>query len=172
MRVNCGECLEVKASVAEAFINQISSGSEVGVIIDAVRKKRFKAVVTEVGIASTDTGTAYPVTVALQEGCDDIRAGMAADVLFKLARGNGKPYIGVPIIAIGEDRNGRFVFVLKQNSEGDWIARRRAVEIEEFADQEDISVLSGLEAEELVVTAGIRRIVDGQKVKLLTNPES
>lgn len=171
MRVNCGECLEVKVSVAEAFINQISSGSEVEVLIDAIQEKRFKAVVTEVGIASTETGTAYPVTVALQEGCDDIRAGMAADVLFRLARGDGKPYIGIPAIAVGEDRYGRFVFVLSKNSEGDWIVNRRPVTIDEFAEK-DISVLSGLEANELIVTAGIRRIVDGQKVKPLTMPES
>lgn len=171
MRVNCGECLEVKVSVAEAFINQISSGSEVDVIVDAIQEKRFKAVVTEVGIASSETGTAYPVTVALQEGCEDVRAGMAADVLFRLARGDGKPFIGIPAIAVGEDRNGRFVFVLK-NKDGDWTVNRRAVEIDEFEGEQHISVLSGLNAEEMVVTAGIRRIVDGQKVKPLTMPES
>ena len=166
MRVNCGDCLEVKVSVAEAFINQVTSGSEVSVVVDALKNKKFKAIVTEVGIASTESGAAYPVTAALQEGCNEVRSGMAADVIFNLARGDGKPYIGVPALAVGEDRNGRHVFVLKENSDGNWQANRRKVEIGEFVN-EDLSILSGLEANELVITAGIRRIVDGQKVKLL-----
>jgi len=169
-KVNCGECPEVKISVSSSFISQILAGSEVEVSFDAFADQHFKAIVTEVGVSSADTSTAFPVTVAMQEGCDQIRAGMAADVSFTLDSGGGNASIMLPEVAVSEDRKGRYVFILQQDANENWITQRRSVEIGEFG-MDGLMISSGVTEGELVVTAGVRRIIDGQKVKLLADME-
>lgn len=164
--VNCGDCADVKMSVPGNFINSVKAGNEVEVEFDAFPTRSFRAIVTEVGVSSSGTATAFPVTVALQEGCAEIRAGMAADVSFSIPVTNNQNTIVIPPVAATEDRIGRFVFVLEQNSDKRWFAKRRPVEIGELTPT-GLIVTKGIEADELIVTAGVSRIVDGQEVKLL-----
>ena len=50
------------------------------VSFDALGERSYRAKVTEIGVASANTSSAFPVTVSLLEECDQFRAGMAADV--------------------------------------------------------------------------------------------
>ena len=170
LKVNCGECANVKIVVPGSFVNQISSGEEVQVSFGALSEQSYRATVTEIGVASANTSSAFPVTVALQEGCDQIRSGMAADVAFETMLGNGQSNMRVPQVSVGEDGQGKYVFVLEQDSSGDWFARRRSIELGEFVPP-GLTISSGLREGELIVTAGVRRIVDGQKVKMLPEME-
>ena len=73
-------------------------------------------------------------------------------------------------VAVGEDREGRFVFVLEpQAEEGTGLVRRRDVSVGELTG-DGLEILSGLEDGELVVTAGVRRLSDGEEVKVLEIP--
>jgi hypothetical protein len=101
---------------------------------------------------------------------------MAATVTFRFESGDGAERIVVPPVAVGEDRDGRFVFVLdrevrpsgvRPSGEGELaVARRRAVTVGDLT-PEGIEIEDGLADGELLVTAGVRRIQDGQQVKLL-----
>jgi hypothetical protein len=74
----------------------------------------------------------------------------------------------VPAVAIGEDRDGRFVFVLERGDGGDGTVRRRPVRIgKPQSSLAGIEVLDGLEVGEEVVTAGVRRLTDGMAVRVL-----
>ncbi len=92
---------------------------------------------------------------------------MAAEVTFRFsATGEQGRGVIVPSTAIGEDRQGRFVFALEP-TDGDFaIARRRAVQLGEPI-SEGIVVLDGLQVGELVATAGTHFLEDGQRVRLL-----
>ncbi len=68
-------------------------------------------------------------------------------------------------MAVGEDRQGRFVFVLEASGEGRGLVRRRQVTLGEIRGT-GVEVLSGLRAGERIVTAGLRRLTDGQEVRL------
>ena len=166
VRVNCGECSEVTVSVPETFISGVEAGDVVEVVIDAIAGEVFPAAVTEVGVASGQAGTTFPVIVALTHNCPNVRSGMAADVRFTFMSETGEDKILVPGVAVGEDRSGRYVFILTSAGDGYWTASRRSVEIGAIYPG-SIEVLSGLEEGELVVTAGVRRIMDGQRVSLL-----
>ena len=72
--------------------------------------------------------------------------------------------LAVPWVSVGEDRDGRFVFVLEPESKGVGTVHRRAVAIGAIGQR--IEILEGLEAGDLVVTAGTRRLADGMQVKL------
>ena len=73
----------------------------------------------------------------------------------------------VPTVAVLEDRQGRFVFVVRPQSEETefGIIHRRAVTVGELT-TDGLEILQGLKDRDKVVTAGVSRIVDGQKVRL------
>lgn len=165
VRLNCGDCPEVHVSVPETQIHGVGVGDAVAVTFAALPGERFPATVTEVGVAMTSSASAFPVVAKLTEHCGRVRPGMAADVAFSFDSGGQAGGVIVPTVAVGEDRIGRYVFVLEARDEARYTARRRAVETGQPTVL-GIPVLSGLEAGERVVTAGVRRITDGMTVRL------
>jgi RND family efflux transporter MFP subunit len=143
----------------------VREGSGVRVTFDAIPGEVFPASVTEVGVV-TGMSTTYPVTVRLQEADPDVRPGMAAEVAFRFGSPDDKERFLVPPIAVGEDRMGRYVFLVEEEAEGFGVTRRRPVTVGELR-EEGIEVLEGVSDGDLLVVAGISKIVDGMKVKLL-----
>lgn len=165
VRVNCGDQPEVEVAVPESLITQIRPGDEVTVRFDALPGRSFAAAVNEVGIATGRSTTTYPVTVGLREADPAILPGMAAEVVFHLDRGAETGGVLVAPAAVGEDRDGRFVFVVEATGEGLAVAHRRPVTVGELRG-DHLTVLDGLAPGEKVVTAGVSRITDGQTVRL------
>lgn len=163
-QLNCGDCAEIVVAVPQGFIGRIREGGRAQVLIDALPGEAVTAVVTEVGVAAV--GTTYPVTAQVDGDCPALRSGMAADVRFVLDREGGQRRIAVPPVAVGEDRDGNYVFVLEVDESGRWFARRRAVEVAGVG-PDGVIVGAGLAEGELIVTAGVRRIADGLQVRLL-----
>ncbi len=163
--------IEVQVAVPEVLISQVREGESVTVTFDALPAQIFSARVTEVGVASTGYATTFPVTVRLEEADQAARPGMAAEVSFKFestqqAGGSlERKRILVPSVAVGEDRQGRFVFVVEPTEPGFGIAERRPVMIGDLTEQ-GIEILQGLNDGERVVTAGVSKLTDGQKVRI------
>ncbi len=94
-----------------------------------------------------------------------MRSGMAAEVICRYRGTASDGSLSVPWVAVGEDREGRFVFVLEPDSEGIGTVHRRSVSVGAIG--KNIEILDGLEeGGELIVTAGTRRLSDGMRVKL------
>ena len=163
--MNCGECAEINVAIPETIINLVKEESDVTVTADAYPGQEFKAMVTEVGVA-TGAGATFPVKVKLTGDCPGFRSGMAADVQFDFGTSTGAHALVVPPVSVGEDREGRYVFVLQEEG-GHWYARRRAVDVSDEGTGSGLQITSGLDEGELVATAGVRRIQDGIEVKLL-----
>lgn len=167
VRLNCGDCAEIRVDVPGVYIGRMQSGAAVQVSIAALPGQQFKGVVTEVGVGTDQNRSIYPVTVLLQEGCAAVRSGMAADVTVRLAgTGSSESQLLVPFVSVGEDRDGHFVFVLSAAADEKYLAARRSVKIGP-PNPDGLEILSGLREGELVATAGVRRLVDGQVVTLL-----
>lgn len=160
--VTCGAAAEVEVGVPENVIGSIKKDDFVTVSFNAVRGETFAGRVTEVGLV-VGTSSTYPVTIQLLESDSRIRSGMTADVGFRAAGGTG---IRVPAVAVGEDGLGRFVFVVEPAEQGFGVTRRRPVKIGELT-AFGMEIEDGLSAGDVVVTAGVTRIVDGQKVKVM-----
>ena len=161
-----GARLEVKVSLHEVMIFHIEENDTVSVAFDAFSEERITGVVTEVGVMSTGLATTYPVTVQLLQENPEWRSGMATEVTFRIVVKGERDRLVVPSVAVGEDDQGRFVFVLEESGKGLGIVHRRLVRVGGLRD-EGIEILSGLKKKELVVTAGVSQIQDGQQVKLL-----
>lgn len=165
-QLSAGEVPEVLVAVPEILISRVQRGAAVTVSFDAIAGKTFGAKVFEVGVAPSQGGSTYPVTVRLNEKTDEVRPGLAAEVAFEFKATGGKDRIVVPAAAVAEDRNGRYAYVLEKTEEGFGKVKRRAVEIGDLT-TEGIEIKKGLGDGDLLVTAGVSRIVDGQRVKVL-----
>lgn len=162
-----GSRLEVRVSIPEILISQIKAKDKVTVKFDAITGKEFAATISEVGVTTMGMGTTYPVTLILNQTDPDIRAGMAATAAFSFESQDNRIRFLVPTVAVGEDREGRFVFLaeLIPDQEGFAVVRRKPVIVGELT-ADGIEIFSGLADGDLVVTAGLSHIVEGQKVKL------
>jgi len=166
VRVNCGECAEILIDVPSAWIGRLSQGVEATVSIPALKMGNIRATVSEIGVTTARGGSAYAVTVVLSDACDDVRSGMAAEVEISMP-GLMPDGIVVPYVSVGEDRDGHYVFVLEPGDDGSFVARRRSIDINIVPNPEGMQVRDGLQQGELIATAGVRRLVDGQVVTLL-----
>jgi RND family efflux transporter MFP subunit len=165
--LTAGSAIEVKVSMPELLISEIVEGSEVEVTFDAIPDVKYPAKVTEVGVASTAMATTFPVTVRLTTSDENIRSGMASQVAFRFESRDQRERFLVPSVAVGEDRQGRFVYVVEPipDQPGQGIVHRRAAAVGELT-AEGLEIFEGLADGEYVVTAGISSLKEGQKVKM------
>ncbi len=166
-----GSNLEVRVGVPEILIARIREGSAVTINFDAISDRRFGGTVTEVGVAASELATVYPVTALLEETSPDIRPGMAAEITFSFTSADRREHIFVPPVAVGEDRASHFVFVVEDVAEGFGTARRKRVEVGELS-SDGLEIKEGLSDGDLLVTAGVNKLVDGRKVKLPARMEN
>jgi RND family efflux transporter MFP subunit len=163
----CGDDLEVDLDIPESVIAGIKKDSEVKVIFPAIPGKVYKGKVYEVGVSSIQGGTTFPVTIALTgPHTEDLKPGLSADVAFSIGNGHvdRNSVVIVPPFAVGEDPEGRFVFILNPTQQDRAIVKRRPVTIGNIL-QSGIEVLEGLEPGIRVVTAGVSVLHDGMEVK-------
>ena len=164
---------EVVVDLPGSVITAIREGASAVVECDAIPDENFEAFVTEVGVAASGA-TTFPVTVQLARRDDRVRPGMAAEVTFRLASSNALVNrIFVPAVAVGEDRDGRFVFLAEPEEQGEAIVRRKPVTVGDLTtdgERDLIEVLEGLAEGDIIITAGVRRLEDGRLVRLPEAP--
>jgi len=166
MLVTTGRGLEVEITMPESLIAHVSRGDAAVARFDAVPESALPATVTEVGVAATGSGTLFPVVVRLEEDHPNLRAGMAAQVEFSFSTADPSGRLLLPFHAVGEDRQGRYVFVVEPTEEGRGVARRRSVTLGELSSDGVVEVLSGVEDGDRVVTAGVGSLGDGETVRI------
>ena len=166
VEVVCGSHLEVEVAVPENFISKIHSKMPVMVSFHAMPGNQFPAVVTKVSVSAGKMTSTFPVTVQLQSSVPDFRSGLASDVQFTFEGKKGDPKILVPAVAVGEDQEGTFVFLLEKQDDGTGIVQRHPVQVGELT-PEGLEIVDGLRNGAHIVTGGVRRLHDGQPVRLM-----
>jgi membrane fusion protein, multidrug efflux system len=160
-----GESIEIETAVPEGLIRQVAVGQVVRVEFPALRGREFGGSVTEVGVAVTGSSATFDVVARLDGDVSEVRSGMAAEITFPLERSGDR--LVVPAVSVGEDRQGRFVYVVEADSPGQGVVRRRSVTVGLPSEAlTGIEILDGLAEGEVVVTAGVRRLSDGMRVRL------
>ncbi len=161
---------EVEVAIPETVIAQIQRDMEVSVTFEAVPNKTFRGLVTEVGIVTSQISSTYPVTVALQTHDPNVRAGMVADVVFTFELPDKGERMIIPSHAVMEDQKGRYVFIAQPLGDGIATTKRVDVTVGTLS-SEGMEITSGLSDGQFVVTAGVSRIKEDMKVKLLETKE-
>ncbi len=160
----CGDGLEVKLNIPETVISFIENGMTVDVTFPAIEGQVFAGKVTEVGVSSIGGSTTFPVDVLIEDpNADQLKAGLSADVIFAISLSDTEVVL-VPPFAVGEDDQGRFVYVLTSQENGLSTVHRTPVTIGN-AVQDGLEITSGLKPGMRIVTAGVSALRDGMEVK-------
>ncbi|MEM9679242.1 MAG: efflux RND transporter periplasmic adaptor subunit, partial [Bacteroidota bacterium] len=151
--LNAGNAIEISLGLPESVINAVKNGMEVQVSFTAIEKEMFKAVITEVAPALNTSTSTYPITVTVTDSDDRIKSGMAANVFFEFVN-EDVPIntIIVPANAIGEDADGRFVFLIEEQADTA-VVRKQAITIGNLTPQ-GFEVKAGLKVGQKIATAG------------------
>ncbi len=164
--VNCGDDLEIELGIPDSLIASVNKDAEVSIRFDAIADTGFNGIVTEVGITSESGAPTFPVIVAINGQDERLRSGLSADVTFRFATSGRTDAYLLPLSAIANSGNDPFVFVAQADGDdGQATVVKRAVEIGELTEL-GIEVLRGIRPGDLVVTAGVSVIRDGQRVLL------
>ena len=163
--LNAGTNMEIRLGMPESVINGVKNGMRVSVSFSSLKDKIFDAEVSEVSPSIDVNTSTYPVKVTILNPSDEIKTGMSANVTFSFEiNENIIASLKVPANAVGEDANGKFVFVISE-SNGKSVVNKRPIKIGDLT-PEGFEVVSGVQAGERIATAGLQTLLDGQEVKL------
>lgn len=157
--------LEVDIAVPEGDIAGFERGQRAEVRVPALPDATLDATVTEVGVSTSQGARTYPVTLTLAGDTSGLRPGMTAEATITGGRERQAPSVELPPSAVSADGEGTFVWVVEPTGPEVGTAHRRAVEAGELTD-DSFSITSGLEDGEIVITAGLRFLSEGQEITL------
>ncbi|MFS4417876.1 efflux RND transporter periplasmic adaptor subunit [Maribacter sp. 2307ULW6-5] len=163
--LNAGTEMQIELGLPESIINQVEMKMPVDISISSIEGKTFKGTVSELSPAIDASTATYPVRVNFTEPTEEIKTGMAASVTFALsANGAQQQTLRIPAQAVGEDSNGRFVFLVTE-ADGKTVVKKNPVKVGDLNSQ-GFAVIEGLKAGQQIATAGLQTLLDGQEVSL------
>lgn len=163
--------LKVKFTMPDNYIFLLKNENKsFSVTFDNYKNVSFNAVLKEY-VDVSYAGTGIPVKIVIDDPKYDnskylIKPGFTCSIKFvsdfSLIAPEG--VISIPMSAVFGDpqNNDTYVWVVKDNK-----VKKRKVEIKDPYNVSDVVVTSGLQDNEVVVTAGVYQLREGQEVKLL-----
>ncbi|SFC61841.1 efflux RND transporter periplasmic adaptor subunit [Pseudoalteromonas denitrificans] len=159
--------LEVQIMIPETLIRDLSTGNKMRIHYPAFPNLNGEGTVTEIGTRAR-TANAFPVTVLIDTSITGLRAGMTAEVDFTFVGVGRTGYRGqafrLPLSALGAGA-GQSSYVFVYNEKNQTISKR-VVQTENIINNK-VMVSSGLKADEIIATAGVSFLREGQNVRLL-----
>ena len=155
---------KVEAEVPETLITFIEKGQIVRVKFPTLNGLELPGTVSQVGTRA-GIGNAFPVHVKLDKTVSQLRPGMTTEVAFTYQNGAGTAKgLMIPIAALlaGSD-NQHFVYIFDQTSSN---VKKTLIQVGELRDN-NVEVTSGVRAGDIITTAGVEFLADGQQVTLL-----
>ena len=156
---------EIHIDIPEQRVAGIELHQKVSVTLWADGNRRITARIREIAAAADPASRTYRVKATLLEGQDEARLGKTATVWIPVTT---SPRIAVPLSAVFTPQNEpgrpRVWLVDEQGS----TVRSVPVQLGEALDGEHI-VVAGVVSGQLVVSAGVQRLAEGQAVRLPEN---
>ncbi|NNG10834.1 MAG: efflux RND transporter periplasmic adaptor subunit [Arenibacter sp.] len=151
---------QVLAMVPESEILQITSGSEVRVLIKTLNES-FKGKVEEVSTSAKNTGGQYMVKVMLDKTEHNLLSGMYATVQFPREQNRDTNKILIPLNAVVQNGQLSGVYTVSESNTAllRWLRLGRT-----FGDS--VEVLSGLSAEEQYIISAEGKLYNGAKISI------
>ena len=161
------DTVKIVVGVPDTVVRSVKVGQPVDVAIDAFPARTFHARISRMSSAADSITRNFEVEVAISNHDHLLRVGMIGSLQFANADGASRTSaLLLPLSAVVQAKDGKYgVFVVSNSSAGE-VARLRGVDIGAVNGSE-ITVVSGLETGERIITTGANLLKDGQRIEVL-----
>lgn len=161
--------MEVRIMVPETLIQELKQDAHLAVRFPVIPNIEMQGIISEIGTRA-ESANAFPITVVLEQDNPSLRAGMTAEVDVTFdgigLTGFSGDTVTVPVSALASGLDQQvFVFVFDPQTQQ---LTKRLVQTENIMSNE-VYLSAGLTEGEIIATAGVAFLRDGQKVTLLEN---
>lgn len=146
--------LEVEINIPENKLSEVKIGTPCEISFWA-NPEKVSGVVREISPMADSTSKTYRVKISLQNLREDINLGMTASAIFPAKNLNG---VILPLSAIYQTGENSQVWIVTAENK----AALKNVTVQDFSNNEVL--VSGLNAGEIVITAGVHKLREGQEV--------
>jgi RND family efflux transporter MFP subunit len=158
--INLGN-MYVSTSVPETYIGKLKVGTEVDVFLTSLGKT-YKGRVRQVGNYLNPNNRSFGIEVSVPNPENLLRPNQVAKL--KIIDYTSKNSIVVPTNVVQEDGTGnKFVFTVTNANGKTGTAKKVLVKVGKSSDNVT-EILSGLSANDIIVTEGVNSIADGMKL--------
>jgi RND family efflux transporter MFP subunit len=145
-----------EATVSEMEVQKIQAGQPVEITVDALPGRKFQGKVRKILPTAENRSRQFTVQIDVPNSKGDLKPGMFARGSIEISRRDNA--VIIPKDALIQSGNDWIVYVVSGS-----VARQRMV-ITGFETRTDMEVVSGLSADDRVVTVGQDKLSDGVKV--------
>lgn len=162
LRIARPEEMEVAIAVPEGKLAEIRAAREISVSLWADPQRKLKGELRELASAADPATRTYAARISLKETSPELRLGMTARVSIADSNNAG---VEIPLGAVVDQGKGASVWVASAGK-----VNPRKVKLGEFTESSAV-ISEGLQAGELVVIAGISRLVADESVETRIAPK-
>jgi membrane fusion protein, multidrug efflux system len=152
---------EIEISVPENKLGELNAAQDIAVTLWAAPDKVYRGKVREISPAADAVTRTYAVRVSVPDADAAMKLGMTANVYLR-GVGRGR-LVELPATAVFKQDSGAAVWVVEPQS---GVVRAVAVEVARYH-EDKVSVSAGLKGGEIVVRAGVHKLFEGEKVRVL-----
>lgn len=164
-KLDSNGALEVDMSIPDTIVGRLTVGAPVTIDATTITGCGCSGRITEIGSSAT-AANAVPVTAAILESPAGLLPGTSVDVSVALSNNGGARGFLVPLVAIapGDDKARGYVFKFDSAS---GVVRKTPIQAADVVSGNLIGITNGVEAGDIVASAGVSFLRDGQRVRLL-----
>ncbi|MGH6624867.1 MAG: efflux RND transporter periplasmic adaptor subunit, partial [Burkholderiaceae bacterium] len=151
---------EIAIGIPEQYLALMQGAKDISVQLWA-GGPRMKGQLREVSPVADAATRTFPARVTLIDAPAEVALGMTATVSF--ATPTAQPVIALPLQALMSEGGATHAWVVDPATD---TVRRTQVDVDNIAGNE-VVVKGGLKAGDVIVTAGVHQLKDGQKVRIL-----
>ncbi len=167
--IEASGALEVRFDIPETTISRITLGMPVTVTFPTAPGNVLRARITEIG-SSAGRANAFPVKAGLENPPSKVRSGMTTEATLLLKQEGTKSDYLVPLAAIApaDKQSEGYVFIYDATTQ---TVKKNLIKARGVSDNL-VHVYEGVQAGDIVASAGVSFLNDGQKVKLMEQQTS
>lgn len=155
--------LEARVFVSENSINDIKIGDRVILTSDAIKNREYEGKIKSKVNSSINEGS-YRVTVSVLDNAPELLDGMSVNVF--VPNENKTCKILVPTSSVLAEKDKKYVFVLKKETENKGVVYKREIVTGDIYNNE-IEIKCGIKEGEFVVIEGVNKIMNASLVRFL-----
>lgn len=161
VRLARGAEKEILIAVPENRLPEVQAAQRIEITLWAAPGKRYAGKVREVSPAADEVTRTYAVRIAMSDLDDNMRLDITASVVLSYA-GTGSAVVILPLTALYQQGANTAVWVVDAAMQ---TVKLAPVTVGAFR-EDAVAIASGIKVGDVVVTAGVYKITQGQKVRV------